>query len=86
MDAAGRGSGNEDLRFAVGKLIARAKGVDAARREKCASSKDDRKIETRSLFHEQGDVILTGRGSLVKSCVAAILANELDCGSRSKKQ
>ena len=33
MDAARRGGGNENLRFAVGKLIARAEGVDAARRE-----------------------------------------------------
>ena len=47
MDAAGRGAGNENLRLAIGKLIARAKGMDAARREKCARAQDNAKKDSR---------------------------------------
>jgi len=34
MDAVRGGAGNENLRLPIGKLIARAKGVNASRREK----------------------------------------------------
>ena len=41
MDAARRGAGNENLRLPIGKLIAGAEGMDAARREKCARAQDN---------------------------------------------
>lgn len=42
MNAAGRRPGNKNLRLPIGKLIARAKGLDATRGEKCPSAEGGR--------------------------------------------
>ncbi len=42
MNAAGRCPGNKNLRLPIGKLIARAKGLDAARGEKCPRAEGGR--------------------------------------------
>ncbi len=46
MDAAGRSAGNKDLRLPIGKLIAGAEGMDAARREECPRAEDSREKNT----------------------------------------
>jgi hypothetical protein len=43
MDAARRCARNENLRLTIGKVKARAQGLDAARREKCPRAEDSRK-------------------------------------------
>ena len=60
MDAARRGAGNENLRLPISKLIARAKGMDAARRQECARAQDNAKKVSRPGFHKQDEVILPG--------------------------
>jgi hypothetical protein len=60
MDAAGRGAGNENLRLPIGKLIARAKGVDAARCQECARAQYNAKKVSRPGFRKQDEVILPG--------------------------
>jgi hypothetical protein len=73
MDARRRRAGNENLRLAIGKLVARAKGLDAAGREKCAGAQGGGKKLWRQWFHVQDEVILPGQRLPVKSCGARIL-------------
>ncbi|HLW44138.1 MAG TPA: hypothetical protein VKS00_06580 [Candidatus Acidoferrales bacterium] len=68
MDAAGRGAGNENLCLPIGKLIARAKRMNAARRQEYARAQDNAKKDSRPRFHKQDEVILPGRSVRVKSC------------------
>jgi hypothetical protein len=81
MDAARRGTGNENLRLPIGKSIARAEGMDAARREECARAQDNAKKDSRPGFHKQDEVILPGRTVRVKSWLSAMLAKVLNSGS-----
>src|SRR4029077_14312255 len=67
MDPARGGRGNKNLRLPVGKLIAGAKGMDAARCEKCACAQSDTKKNSRSFLCKQGDLILPGPGARVKN-------------------
>jgi len=54
-------------------LVARAKGLDAAGREKCAGAQGGGKKLWRQWFHVQDEVILPGQRLPVKSCGARIL-------------
>lgn len=42
MDASRRRAGNANLGLAIGKMITRAKGMDAARQENCPCPQDNR--------------------------------------------
>jgi hypothetical protein len=68
MDASRRSSGDENLRLPIGKLKARAKGMDAARREKCPRAQDSADKYSRPYFRKQDEMILPGRRWLVKIC------------------
>jgi hypothetical protein len=74
MDAPRGSAGNENLRLPIGKLIARAEGMDAARGENCPRAQGNKKQYAQTCFYKQDGVILPGWRLPVKICVAAILA------------
>lgn len=71
MDARRGRAGNQNFRLAIGKLVARAEGLDAAGREKCAGAQGGGKKIWREWFHLQVEVILPVRRFPVKSCCSA---------------
>ena len=68
MDASRRSSGDENFRLPIGKLKARAKGLDAARREKCPRAQDSAEKYSPPYFRKQDEMILPGRRLPVKIC------------------
>jgi len=82
MDAARRSRRNANFRLTIGKLVARAKRVDTARREKCPSAQGNRKKDAQPRFHKQDEVILPGRRLPVKIRLPTIFAMAFNSSSQ----